>query len=1076
MSKYQADIEIAVKGAQELTRVTNLVNKLSTSLNAVNKLASINVGESLKTANIENYVTTLKEAEDAEVRLARAIRLRRREMGITPPSQTRAPGGGGAGGGGGTGGGGGAGGGGGLGRRAESIALGVGFPLMFGAGPATLAGSLAGSFMGSGFGGQILLGGLGQKLDELGQTAIATATAMRDPITNFDKLREANILASKSQEFYIQKLIEAGYTAEATAVIQSEVIKKVGVSGANDLNNLAKANEKFGKVIADTSLQLQVALAGPLKGLLEWATNIAAQAGAGLNEMNRRSAIEQGLSPAARKELEQRKQKLTQTTSPLTLSQEVTKLYNEYQSRVKQQSIQGTVLDPATQAKADEIRQKRIDDYLQIQKNKEQELSDARLQYERQIADFRENTLRRIADMERNLQDQRTKADFDLQQSQLKSTNLSRYASATENIIATSASGGELKMLTAIRDGQKIVNDAALSRRQIEFDSTQRKIQLERALTDFKRETERGIGEMQKNYARQTEGILTKAGRTLGELMIKGAQDAAKILEAANAGGNNGGGGGPAVGGAAGLSQAIERIRGATSFRGTTLAKNKRPGDYQSSPNENFFFDFQSRAVIDKAKKRVTTLTKGDIAALALTVLTEAGPTAIGKMDVAANLITRSAMAGNDRISNIATAPGQYEGIFSRGLTAKQLEDPAVGRRIFGSAYTNLYNKFSGQAAPGGQVASPAAPVLPPAANAIRPFAAPSTAKLDKLTAGLISTEEQTKVNNALNAQKDITNELLTSQEQMKALALSGLNSARQKNALDQATLDLIKNGITPELAAQLATNQQSVNLITQELEAAQAKVQITLTEKGLTDEQRIARENIVLAYDALIAKQPQVLASLDEELRKSQAIATEQERLNAAKERMKGLIQGIGGAIESGLVNGIEAAVTGAQSLQDVMTGVLKDIGKMLISFGIRSLLGGINIGGTPLVGKAAGGPVAGGTPYVVGEKGPELFVPGASGTIIPNDAMSRYQRQNSSAGAANGGTGAAGDGSPASWAMNFETTQFLGQDWVSKDQLMAAMAATEKRATAAGAKAGAQQVATKMRTSPAFRRQVGI
>jgi hypothetical protein len=158
------------------------------------------------------------------------------------------------------------------------------------------------------------------------------------------------------------------------------------------------------------------------------------------------------------------------------------------------------------------------------------------------------------------------------------------------------------------------------------------------------------------------------------------------------------------------------------------------------------------------------------------------------------------------------------------------------------------------------------------------------------------------------------------------------------------------------------------------------------------------------------------------------------------------------------------------------VLSGVLKDIGKMLISFGIRSLLGGINIGGVPLVGKATGGPVAGGTPYVVGEKGPELFVPGASGTIIPNDAMSRYQRQNSSAGAANGGTGAAGDGSPASWAMNFETTQFLGQDWVSKDQLMAAMAATEKRATAAGAKAGAQQVATKMRTSPAFRRQVGI
>ena len=36
---------------------------------------------------------------------------------------------------------------------------------------------------------------------------------------------------------------------------------------------------------------------------------------------------------------------------------------------------------------------------------------------------------------------------------------------------------------------------------------------------------------------------------------------------------------------------------------------------------------------------------------------------------------------------------------------------------------------------------------------------------------------------------------------------------------------------------------------------------------------------------------------------------------------------------------------------------------------------------------GRAGGGPVRGGMPYVVGERGPELFVPGVSGTIIPND-----------------------------------------------------------------------------------------
>jgi hypothetical protein len=37
----------------------------------------------------------------------------------------------------------------------------------------------------------------------------------------------------------------------------------------------------------------------------------------------------------------------------------------------------------------------------------------------------------------------------------------------------------------------------------------------------------------------------------------------------------------------------------------------------------------------------------------------------------------------------------------------------------------------------------------------------------------------------------------------------------------------------------------------------------------------------------------------------------------------------------------------------------------------------------------RAAGGSVSAGTPYVVGERGAELFVPSSSGTIIPNGGM---------------------------------------------------------------------------------------
>jgi hypothetical protein len=36
----------------------------------------------------------------------------------------------------------------------------------------------------------------------------------------------------------------------------------------------------------------------------------------------------------------------------------------------------------------------------------------------------------------------------------------------------------------------------------------------------------------------------------------------------------------------------------------------------------------------------------------------------------------------------------------------------------------------------------------------------------------------------------------------------------------------------------------------------------------------------------------------------------------------------------------------------------------------------------------RADGGPVTGGSPYIVGERGPELFVPSSSGSIVPNGA----------------------------------------------------------------------------------------
>lgn len=71
------------------------------------------------------------------------------------------------------------------------------------------------------------------------------------------------------------------------------------------------------------------------------------------------------------------------------------------------------------------------------------------------------------------------------------------------------------------------------------------------------------------------------------------------------------------------------------------------------------------------------------------------------------------------------------------------------------------------------------------------------------------------------------------------------------------------------------------------------------------------------------------------------------------------------------------------------MIAGLALDVAKAIASV---SPLGGVVKAGEflgDLAFRAAGGPVSSGSPYIVGEQGPELFVPRYSGSIIPNDSL---------------------------------------------------------------------------------------
>jgi len=112
----------------------------------------------------------------------------------------------------------------------------------------------------------------------------------------------------------------------------------------------------------------------------------------------------------------------------------------------------------------------------------------------------------------------------------------------------------------------------------------------------------------------------------------------------------------------------------------------------------------------------------------------------------------------------------------------------------------------------------------------------------------------------------------------------------------------------------------------------------------------------------------------------------------------------------------------------------------------------------------KANGGPVSGGQPYMVGERGPELFVPGQSGGVMRNEDMRSLM-----------GRSPASGGAP-SMNFSFETTSIGGTEYVSREQLESAMAVTRKQASNDGAKRGMNMTLDKMQNSPRTRTRIGL
>lgn len=169
-------------------------------------------------------------------------------------------------------------------------------------------------------------------------------------------------------------------------------------------------------------------------------------------------------------------------------------------------------------------------------------------------------------------------------------------------------------------------------------------------------------------------------------------------------------------------------------------------------------------------------------------------------------------------------------------------------------------------------------------------------------------------------------------------------------------------------------------------------RLQDEATQIGATARQQAIYNAVAAAGVEINSKYGQQIAGLAGhlyDLQEAQAAAVQ------SMDEMRATASDVLGGFASDLRNG----VTAAEALSNALGRVADRLIDIAIQESVTSLFGKSGTTGTGLIGsvfgglfgRAGGGAVRAGQPYRVGEQGPEVFVPTASGRIVPNSAVGK-------------------------------------------------------------------------------------
>jgi len=219
----------------------------------------------------------------------------------------------------------------------------------------------------------------------------------------------------------------------------------------------------------------------------------------------------------------------------------------------------------------------------------------------------------------------------------------------------------------------------------------------------------------------------------------------------------------------------------------------------------------------------------------------------------------------------------------------------------------------------------------------------------------------------------------------------------KQKEQLTDA--EKLNNKLKERLVTLGEQTRLAEGLTSEDRAAIQLKIDLENLDKLRTEENSELVDQVQAGvqglYDQRVATAE--LADQNKKLADEKKKAPDVEKKRA--EELRNVYQGIGDTIADGVVDALKGAVNGTQSLAEAATNMLNDLANQMLQLARNMLFFGNTTGtltkGSGLLGSlfsgfmANGGTVQGGKSYVVGEKGPELFTPGRTGSIAPNDAF---------------------------------------------------------------------------------------